>query len=225
MSKITIYILLILIFLGLSRGFSNKEHKLHYIKNERVYANFFYEGPLSVILVASFNKGTFIKTYYHQYKVIYAFKQPDLITVKTSRAFWEKNAKNLGLSLFRVTEEGDQSEIPMPPGALFLGDLAYGSWKHSDSGEKVWRFHIPYADFDKLLGWGNFRPSFEFYKVMNSHLEQNKVFKGLNGEFGTGGKVSKNIILHKNSTLPRNKSVFENYLQSLVRFKLQVKNP
>jgi len=195
MNKVTIYILLILVYLGLSKHFGSKEKGDFFLNNEQVFANYFTERPISVILIKSFDTGFFIKTYYHQYKIVHAFKKPRFVTLRISKSFAEKNKMNLGMSLFRRSEfEESGNIIPMPPGTLFIGDLAYGNWWYINSGKKIWTFHRPYRHFYTHFGWQSFRPSYSFYQTLLTHKNQGLPFYGENNEFGTNGSISKNLI-------------------------------
>lgn len=200
MNKFAAYILMILIYLGVSRSFSLTEKGLIYIKNERVLTNFFSGAPLSIILVNETQTGFFIKTYYQKYKVIYGFQQPYHITVRTTRAFWQSNLKNIGMSLFRRYEKNfEESTIPMPPGFLFLGNRAYGRWVSHKSGSKVWRFHKAYRDYQGLnfpnyFGWKGFTPTEDFYEKGLLHIQEGTPFYGLNNEFGKDGAVTQSAF-------------------------------
>ncbi|MBT5094359.1 MAG: hypothetical protein HOM21_08965, partial [Halobacteriovoraceae bacterium] len=63
MNRISLYTLLILIFLGLSKSFAPSEHKTPKIDNALVFPNYFLGSPLSSILVDAFQTGFLIKTY------------------------------------------------------------------------------------------------------------------------------------------------------------------
>lgn len=191
MNKVSLYVLLILIYLGLSKSFSPSEQRTPYIINEKVFANFFQGKPLSIMLVDSFQTGFFIKTYFQKYKVFHGFKSPEIVTVRTGPEFWKKNLKNLGLSLFRRYESDDNtSTTPLPPGSLYIGNLAFGSWEYTDSGKKVWKFHRAYRHFPKIFAWKDFRPSQEFHDRMKIHVQHEQPFYGLNNEFGEHGSVT-----------------------------------
>lgn len=156
--------------------------------NEKVFPNYFKGGPLSVILVDSFSTGLLIKTFHHKYKLVYAFTLPEEIVVRTSKEFWEKNLGNHGNSLFRRNERtGFTSSVPMPPGALYVGDPAYGTWELTDYGSKVWKFHRAYKNFPNTFEWGEFRPSLDFYQRMKIYQSNEKPYYGPNNEFGTNG--------------------------------------
>lgn len=194
MNKISLYILLILIFLGISKSFSPSEKRTIHLENEKVYVNIFKESPTTMILLESFSVGFIIKTYYQRYKIVHAFKSPEEIIIRTSRKFWEKNLKNHGMSLFRRDERNIAYTTPMPPGAIFIGDPAYGTWELTDYGAKAWVFHRTYKSFPTLFSWGRFVPTQEFYQKMKLYENDRKPFYGLQNEFGTNGTISKDFL-------------------------------
>lgn len=190
MNKLSLYILLVLIFLGLSKSFSPSEHQTSYIANEKFYDRNFSGFPMSIILVDSFYTGFIIKTYYHRYKLVHAFAPPDFITVRTSKEFWTKNFKNLGMSLFRRKSTTSSSTVPLPPGSLYIGDPSYGTWVYLPSGEKVWEFHRAYRHFPNTFYWKDFAPDDQFHTQMKAHLKNNQAFYGINNEFGESGSLT-----------------------------------
>ncbi len=196
MNKFSLYILLILIFLGLSKGFSPSEQKTDYIINDRVLSHLFQEAPLSLMLLDTFQAGLLIKTYYLKLKIIKPFQVPHTIIVRTSKKFWKKIKAYKGMSIFRRKDQQLQkkpileSTTPLPPGSLYIGDPGYGTWVYADSGKKIWRFHKAYRNFSEVFHWGDFRPNFEFYKTMRIHQENNRPFFGFQNEFGEKGIVT-----------------------------------
>jgi len=196
MNKVSVYILLILIYLGLSKSFAPLSKGTKFITNERVFVNFFQDSPVSVVLIDSFETGFLIKTYFQKYSVIHGFKQPENIIVKTTKEFWQKNKKNLGMSLYRKGDSADSiSNIPAPPGSLYVGNRSYGKWKLHGSGKRIWQFHRAYKNFPALFRWGSFRPSQEFSKHLKIFMRNGKAFYGLNEEFGLDGKITKQFYL------------------------------
>ena len=71
----------------------------------------------------------------------------------------------------------------MPPGTLFIGDLAYGKWQKNQKREKIWVFRRSYSHFPELLGWGNFKPNEKFYLKLVESQKKMKTFYGENNEF------------------------------------------
>ena len=192
MSRIGLYILLVLIYLGLSKSFLNDDEIVTYIKSPKVLSSLFPGNAISVILIDQYETGLFIKSFHHRYKIIYGFNPvPKFISTKVSQEFYKLNGKNIGLSLFRRGPNGlIESTVPAPPGSLYVGDLAFGNWRYKDSGEKVWKFHNAYQNFPKLFGWKKFTPNHQYYKTMKIHFDKNEPFYGLNNEFGTEGSLS-----------------------------------
>lgn len=201
MNKFSLYVLLILLYLGISKSFSPFEKKTIFISNANAYTNIFHGSPLSIILESEFSTGAMIKTYHHRYQVIHAFKAPQKINVRVSRDFYLENSNNIGMSLFRRYENGEYSTVPMPPGSIYIGSPAYGTWRTSNSGEKVWRFHRTYKNFPQIFHWGDFVPTNEFYRKMLILEKSQAPFYGLNGEFGTEGPVTKAYYKHKQNNV------------------------
>lgn len=192
MNRFSLYVFLILIFLGLSKSFSPSEQRTTYIESEKVFSSYFNGAPLSLILLDSFQNGFLIKTYYQRYKIVHGFKAPDEIIVRTSGKFWEKGLPFRGMSLFRRFENSLKEEvIPMPPGTLYIGNPSYGHWEFNSSGTKFWRFHRAYRQFPTLFAWGDFIPSFEFFKQIQIFFINERPFYGINGEFGSKGHITK----------------------------------
>lgn len=204
MNKFSLYILLVLLFLGLSKSFSPSEQKIPSVLGELYFENFFIGAPISVVLTDSFQTGFLIKTYFQKYKIIHGFKPSEVVIVKTSQTFWEKNLKNVGMSLFRRSErDGHTSTIPMPPGALYLGDPAYGSFEAGPSGVERWTFYRGYRHFPKLFEWGSWRPDEEFVKKMQIAESQSVPFYGPASEFGEGGEITSSVYKNSFDKTPR----------------------
>lgn len=217
MNKFSLYVLLILIYLGISKSFSPSERKTFYILNEKVFPNIFLDSPVTVILKEAFSVGFIIKTYYHKYLIVHAFKPPEEIIVRTSKEFWDNNQKNLGMSLFRRGEKDNEySNIAMPPGSLFVGDPAYGTWELTGYGGKIWSFHRTYKNFPQTFGWGEFRPDLNFYERMKIHISDRSTFYGLNNEFGTDGVVSKDYHV-ENFDMKNDKINIKDVLKSYLK--------
>ena len=186
MNKISLYILLILVFLGLSKSFSPNHKNIKFLKNKDSFSSLENEAPISLILMESFTRGTFIKSYLQKYRLIHGFKPKEtkIITFRTTKNFWLKSKELTGMSLFRRENKlSSGSSLPMPPGTLFVGDLAYGNWQKTQKGSKVWVFRRSYSHFPDLLGWGNFKPSEKFYLKVLDSKKRMKVFYGENNEF------------------------------------------
>lgn len=187
MNKFSAYILLVLVFLGLSKSFSPSEQRVPYIENEHVYSTYFQGAPLEIILIDYFKAGFILKTYFHRYKIVHGFKNPDYITVRVSKKFWMKNRDHIGMSLFRRREmDNVESILPLPPGSLFFGDPSFGYWEDKkQNNTKIWFFHRAYKNFPSYFGWEDFKPTQDFYRDLTIHIAKDKVFFGSNHEFGS----------------------------------------
>jgi|GEM_PF-649327 hypothetical protein len=194
MNKISLYFLLILIYLGLSKSFAPSEQATSYIANEHTLQHSFPNSPVSVILTDAFKTGFIIHTYFQRYKVIHVFKPPEDIYFRTSETFWTKHLEHMGMSILRRDEKLEEATTtPLPPGFLFIGDPAYGSWEYKSSGEKAWQFHNAYKKFPKLLGWNDFLATEDFYKSGLLYLKNDRAYFGLDQEFGSEGTITQEV--------------------------------
>lgn len=195
MNRFSLYIFLILIFLGLSKNFSPSVVKIYQMKNIAIFGETFKEDNFSILLLDTFKTGFMIKTYFLKLKIAYPFKPSEVITVRTSYDLFTYYKQFLGMSLYRIGENmQDQDSTPMPPGTLFVGNPAYGRWKLHDSGERYWKFHRAYQRFPNLFFWGDFRPSFSFYKSTKASLKNNIPYFGDQNQFGIDGSITKKAL-------------------------------
>ncbi|MBT3983412.1 MAG: hypothetical protein HOE90_18805 [Bacteriovoracaceae bacterium] len=192
MSKIAVYIILVLVFLGLARSFSTQGNRHTYIQNDLIFSNFFKGENISVILDQIYSSGFLIKTHFHRYKIFNGFSsRPYYRTFRVSRQFQEQNIQNIGMSIFRRKEISSfGNSVPLPPGSLYIGDLAYGNWVNSPSGMKKWHFHRAYRHYPRIFGWKKFRPTKDFYKKIELARQNEVPFFGEKGEFGTNGTIT-----------------------------------
>lgn len=211
---------MVLIFLGLSKSFNISSKGMEYLYNENGYSSFFRGGPLSVILAERFETGFLIKTYYHRYLVIEGVKTPKYVTVRTSLNHYKSYEKFIGLSVFRRSDRTrEESNTPLPPGSLYLGNPAYGSWVYSrESRDKRWEFHRAYKTYSLHFAWGDFRPGYEFFKKVQESLKYATPFFGINNEFGSNGSISLKFFnkhkLHKEVEGENIRALFNKLLSS-----------
>lgn len=206
MNKIAIYLLLLFSYIGLYKSFSPSEVSIATVSKIDQIDQFITNVPATVILENIHSTGSIIKTYYLKLKVVYPFYTPQEIVVRATKEFADKNREFIGMSLYqkelvkisnsyaKYTKSTAEEKImiyttPVPPGTIFLNKSSFGWWKRSEKN-LVWRFYRTYRDLPSELGWGEFRPTKEFYKAAYSALEKKEVFYGLNKEFGPKGLVT-----------------------------------
>lgn len=216
MNKISLYTLLILLFLGLSKSFSPSAQRTTFVQNEQVYPGLFAGAPISLVLIDAFKAGFLIKTYYLKFKIVHGFKQPEFLIVRTNKKYFDKNKENIGMSLFRRYERNSQeSTTPLPPGSIYVGDPAFGGWKYHNSGQRIWHFHRVYRHFTRQFYWGKYRPNYNFYEKVQIHLKNETPFYGLNNEFGTEGSLTE-VLFNKSPYRKRSNDI--NFLEQLGKY-------
>jgi hypothetical protein len=237
MGKISLYFLLILVFLGISQSSNYSDSDSLYIKNKMMMGAQIEGAPICLVLIDYFKRGLFIKTYYHRYKLIHGFKLPKYITVRTSKDFYQQNLDNIGLSIFRRNDHNNiESTVPMPPGTLFIGNLAYGNWLEpneishhhqelssnqlspyqiTNNKKKIWVFHRAYKNFTQILGMNHYRVTEDFYELFQNYLKQEKSFRGPRNEFGTNGIITRMNYPEFYKKSIRKKFNFKSYFKEL----------
>lgn len=195
MYKFFLYTLLTICYLGLSKALSPSEIGIHYLQNERGFSKLIKGQMATVVLVDTHATGFLIKTYYQKYRVLSGYDTVEDLIVRTSKEFAKKNLDNIGLSLYRRSENKEEF-LPLPPGSFFIGNREFGLWRTNKKGQTIWKFHRPFKNYPKYLGWGTFRPDEEFYQQMRSSITLNKPFYGINNEFGPLGKITQQNFPH-----------------------------
>lgn len=196
MYKIFLYTILIISYLGLAKALSPSEHGVQYLQNSRSFSKIIKGNQTTAILMDTHATGFLIKTYYQKYRVISGYDNVEELIVRTSKSFAKKNMSNIGLSLYRKSDQVEEF-LPLPPGSLYLGNREFGDWKtHKKTGVVYWRFNKVFKNFPKYLGWGKFKPDMEFFQRMRSSISLNKPFYGLHSEFGPQGKITQESFPH-----------------------------
>jgi hypothetical protein len=191
MYKFFLYMILVIVYLGLAKTLSPSELGVQYLQNEKGFSKLLKGNQdTTIILIDTHATGFLIKTYYQKYRVISSFDSVEEMIVRTSKEFAKKNLKNIGLSLYRKTDEKEEF-LPLPPGSLYIGNNEYGEWKLTKKGGLRWSFNKVYKNFPRYLGWGKYRPSIEFYDQLKSHITLNEPYYGPNEEFGPNGRITK----------------------------------
>ncbi|WPU64896.1 hypothetical protein [Peredibacter starrii] len=195
MYKFFLYSMLMILYLGLAKALSPSELGVQYLQNEKAFSKVIKAPLATAILVDTHATGFLIKTYYQKYRVISGYDSVEEVIVRTSKEFAKKNLANVGLSLYRRIDDKEEF-LPLPPGSLYLGNREFGEWKTNKKGVVKWRFNKSFKNFPKYLGWGNFRPTEEFYQQMRSSVTLNRPFYGLKNEFGPKGRITQENFPH-----------------------------
>jgi hypothetical protein len=227
MGKISIYVLLCLIYVGFSKSVISIHENIPFLKSEKIFDSFFQNAPISVVLIKTFKKGFFLKSYFLKIRVVHGYFPSEDLIIQTSEDFYNKNLYNLGMAIYqRKTLESPGRSIPQPGGSIFIGDLTFGSWKIDHSGDRVWEFHRAFRFFPEILGWGDYRPSLEFYQKLKINETFNRPFYGLTGEFGTSGHITSKYFLKPETIEVEKREPFITHLKNLflIQFKKGKKN-
>ncbi len=217
MNKIALYILLILIFLGASRSFTPESKARQYIYDESNYSELFKGNPVSVVLLDAFRAGFAIKSNIHKYKVIRIFGGSEIVTLRVSRKYFRKTLPYIGLSLFRRDENNRESTLPLPPGSMFIADPGYGKWIWSKSGEKEWQFYRAYGSLKDKFHWGEWVPTYNFYRTMKIHIKEGVHYTGLNKEFGSDGELTRKMLPMTWYKSRNKRFAFKDYLETMTK--------
>lgn len=194
MNQLAIYILFVFIYLGVSRVVTPSSQVSQYVHNELNYSAIFSGAPVAVILEDAYRMGFVIKSNVHRYRVVRVFEGSKIVTVHVSSSYFQETLGYIGLSLFRRNGKGMENTTPLPPGSLFVGDLAYGSWDIDRDGIKRWAFFGAYRFLHNEFSWGDFRPDDLFYRELKTHLENGREFFGPNHEFGSEGSITRSQL-------------------------------
>ena len=195
MYKFFWYSLLIILYLGLAKALSPSEIGVHYLQNERGFSKLVKSPLATAILVDTHATGFLIKTYYQKYRVISGYDSVEEMIVRTSKEFAKKNLSNIGLSLYRISDEKEEY-LPLPPGSIYINNREFGEWKMNKNGVMKWRFNKSFKNFPRFLGWGKWRPDEAFFQSLRAHVTLNQPFYGLNQEFGPNGRLTKKYFPH-----------------------------
>ena len=195
MYKFFLYSMLVILYLGLAKALSPSELGVQYLQNEKAFSKVIKAPLATAILVDTHATGFLIKTYYQKYRVITGYDSVEEVILRTSKEFAKKNLANVGMSLYRRIDDKEEF-LPLPPGSLYIGNREFGEWKTNKKGVTKWRFNKSFKNFPKYLGWGNFRPTEEFYQQMRSSVTLNRPFYGLKNEFGPKGRITQENFPH-----------------------------
>lgn len=217
MNKFALYILLILIFLGASRSILPDKGTRLFIQDQSNYSGIFRGSPLSVILVDAYKVGFVIKSHIHKYKVLRYFQSSEYITIRVSKNYFDKTLPYIGMSVFRRYENGSEGSLILPPGTLLVGDTVFGKWVYKKNKGKVWQFYRAYKWIPPQLYWGEFQPTYRFYRQLKIHEEQGIPFIGPENEFGSTGTITSNQLNMQWFKSRNKKFSIKEYLDTLTK--------
>ena len=107
---IFLYLILIALYLGLSKVLTPKEFGMLYIPNQKNLNSLSSGNPVSAVLIDMHATGFIIKTYYQKYRLIVGLNDVEEIIVRTSQDFAIKNK----LDLPSMTRKKKGQEISEP---------------------------------------------------------------------------------------------------------------
>ncbi len=222
MSKIFFYLVVALAYITIMKFFSHGEYNVEYIKDNHELSRRFNSAPVSVILVNAQSIGLVVKTYFHKYKAVYPNQRPRFLIVRVSSQYFEKQKDYIGLSVLRRKNNHlPFSFVPLPPGALFVGDPSYGRWQGSRKN-RVWYFNRFQLRLEQQLGIYGYQHTFQFFDEAKRAETQGIPFFGVYREFGTKGDYTKKAYpkyyQSKNSVRAGLKDLFQHYFSENFRF-------
>lgn len=214
MGKISLYILLTLIYIGFSKSIISFKENRPLLKSDKIFDAYFQNAPVSVVLTDFSEHGFFLKSYFLKLRLIYPYFPYQDIVIQTSKEFYKKNINNLGMAIYqRKSLDFPGQSIPQPGGSIFLGDFTYGSWVLDESGDRIWEFHRAFRHFSEIIGWGKFRPSMEFYQKLKLNESNKRSFYGPNNEFGTKGNVTRKYFVKSTNKQNKKNKTFISHLK------------
>ncbi|MDA8792792.1 hypothetical protein N9N67_06070 [Bacteriovoracaceae bacterium] len=192
MVKIILYISILLLYIILAKGFSPNQFGVKYVNNLNDISNLIEKAPASMYLIDQHSIGTFVKTYYQKYRIVYGDQTYRDLIVRVSSDFSQKSNRYIGMSLVNIENDEDPPILtPLPPGSIFLNNTKYGRWIYEKKKEDFkWKFYSQYRLLPKLFGWDYFTPNKQFLNKLNEHIKNKRAYWGNNNEFGPNGKVT-----------------------------------
>lgn len=144
----------------------------------------------SIILDDMRQDGTFISSYFHQYKVVQGEKSWTTDWLQVPKSVYRANQNFLGMTLASKTPDGENN-VPHPAGYGYVGNSRYGQWQTNNSGTSFWAFYGQYAFMRSMYGLGRgsvFRNDYDSYARSRS---RGRPYYGATGkEYGTRGTVT-----------------------------------
>ncbi|MBF0313812.1 MAG: hypothetical protein HQK50_03225 [Oligoflexia bacterium] len=197
MNKFSLYILLVLAFLGLSQSPHSQRDSI-YIADENAFVSKIKErSPFAIILTDYYKDGLIIHGHYHRYKIVSSVSRYRTIIARVSRKFAEKNINNIGMALYQRDAKEKKILTPSIPGWIFVNNPIYGYWETTytkSSEQRIWRFHKSYAYIEKALGIHPETFTEESFKKASVFISHNAIFYGSKNEYGTFGAHTQKVF-------------------------------
>lgn len=156
----------------------------------------------SIILQDMREDGTFVSSYHHQYKIIYAENRTqgeDVPVYQTMITDWyevdkrlfNKYRNYLGMVVASKGLDGKVSQTAQPPGYQYVGDSRYGRWSRDSSGNSFWEFYGKYAFMSSMFNMFS-RPIYRsHYDTYRGYYSSGRPYYGAYNQYGTSGSNTK----------------------------------
>lgn len=177
------------------------------------------KSTYSIILEDMKEEGNFIKSYFHQYRIIEPETSWTTGWEKVPETFYQANEGFLGMTLFSK-QDGEIRSTVGPPGYAYVGDSRYGHWRNDDHGNSFWEFYGKYALFSQFFG-GWYRPIYRNdYDMYNHYRNRGQTYYGKNNEYGSNGSIAKrqkpNFYARRMSTIKSGRNTFSTKVSSKI---------
>jgi hypothetical protein len=206
MSRYFLYFLALILAASFFYGCGGKRLPMDVLKNDLRDAPSF-----SIILEDMDDKGTFVKSYHHKYRVVQDEQAWTTDWMKVPKDYYRRNENFLGMTLLSK-KKGEYDSTVGPPGYNYVGNEQYGKWKKDSSGNSFWEFYGKYALISSLMGGGPmYRRDYRSYRDYHG---QGRPYYGRNNQYGTNGRFTKsqkpNFYSRRTAKLRASRSSFSN---------------
>ncbi|UTW61076.1 hypothetical protein KFE98_13755 [bacterium SCSIO 12741] len=158
--------------------------------------------PFTILLYDMEEKGSFSKSYHHQYKIITHLpdstaREDTTQWYEVSKSFFALHENDMGMEVASMNDEGVLSKTVAPPGyGNYVGNSRYGHWQTDASGHSFWAFYGKYMFFSSMfhmLAYPAYRSHYGDYR--SNYYGRNRGYYGpktSNGQstYGTYSKYN-----------------------------------
>jgi len=122
-------------------------------------------------------KGTFFKTYHHQYRIITEKGETPSEKItdwkEVSEKFFNRHEKDMGMELASKGEDGKVNKTIAPPGyGNYVGNQKYGHWQ-SSGGSSFWAFYGQYAFMSSMFNMRGYPARRSYYDTYRGNPGRN----------------------------------------------------